>query len=238
MKPLLTIAAVLVLQLTFLWKSTLLPYASILLLACLVMWGREVGFARRRSWGLHTAVFLPVVLISLCMIFGKTTQPMITALAGTFDEYFSGFFFGLVQTTEELSAAGFTSRPTSIKGYAVLMFILCMLAAWKFLCELSVWENMNPEKVIQNRDKPLLESTLGVLLLLAMLSFFVMGLDAYSPNCRSRCSGIQYQNFPLLQLLTFNFSVIYFVTGLYINTLISRLGVIPPWFGKGTVAGD
>lgn len=235
MKLLLTLAAVLAMLLAFLWKSTLLPYATLLLLACLVMWGREVGFARRRSWGLLTAILLPVVLISLCMIFGETTQPMITVLAGAFDEYFSGFFFGITRMTEELSKAGFTNRLISIKGYAVLLFILCTLAAWKALCELSAWENMSLEKVTKNRDKPLLGSTLGVLLLLAMLLFSVMALDAYSPSCRSRCSGIQYRNFPLFQVLTLNFSLIYFFVGLYINTLISRLGVIPTWFGKASV---
>lgn len=227
MKPLLTLAAVLALLFTFLWKSTFLPYAIFLLLACLVIWGREVGFMCRRSWGLYTAVFLPVVLISLCMIFGKISQPMITALASTFDEYFSGFFFGLVQTTEELSTAGFINRLTPIKGYAVLMFILCTLCAWKFLCEVSTFESMDLEKVIASRGQPWAGTFIATLLLLIMFLFLVMGLDLYSPSCRRRCSGIQYRNFISFQMLTFSLSASYFFVSLQIGLIFSRLAKLP-----------
>ena len=227
MMPLLALSAILVMLVAFFLKATLLPYTAFLFLASLVMWGRRVSFVRRRSWGVATLFAGPLALVSLSMVFGETTKPMITALAGTFDECFSGFFFGIVEATEELAARGYAHRVVSVKGYAVLVFILCTLCVWKFLCEITTFENMDLEKVARSRAQPWLGTCLAMLVLVGMLLLFVMELDPYNPSCSRRCSGIQYRNFPFFQMLTFAFSLLYFFVAAFIGLAFGRYASLP-----------
>lgn len=227
MQPLLTTAAVIALLLAFGWEGKLLPYALFLLFACFVMWGAGIPFARRKSWGLGTLLAAPIILISLSMMFGRFTQPMIEALGGTFDSHFAGFFFGIARTTEELAAAGYAERQQSIKGYAVLAFIVSMLSAWKFLCEVATLENMNVDKILLNRAQPLPGVYVPILILLFMFLGSLMGVDVYSPSCTTRCSGIQRGNFPFFQMFTLWLSLTYIFVGFFVAVTVSKLAPLP-----------
>lgn len=227
MKPLLTTTAITALLLSFGWEGKLLPYALFLLFACLAMWGTEIPFARRKSWGMGTLLATPIILISISMMLGRFTEPMIDALGDTFDNHFAGFFFGIARTTEELAAVGYTERQQSIKGYAVLAFIVCMLSAWKFLCEVATLENMNVDKILINRAQTLPGVYVPILILLFMFLGFLMGADVYSPNCTRRCSGIQRGNFPFFQMFALWLSLTYIFVGFFVAVTVSKVAPLP-----------
>lgn len=227
MKALVSITTVALVMLALVWEEKLFPYAILSLLVYSVTWGIDLHAARRKSWGLGALFLAPMVVVSLSMMFGEASEPWITALASTFDRYFSGFFFGIARTTAELAAAGYNERPTPIKGYAVLVFLVCTLAALKFLCEVSTLENMDPVKLMKSREGSFNGVFLGILLLLSMFLLLVMGTDFYSPNCTRRCSNVHRWNFPFFQMLTLGFSFAFFFIGLFIGAVVGRTAPLP-----------
>lgn len=227
MKAMVSITTVAVVILALVWKEKLFPYAILSLLVYSVTRGVDLHAARRKSWGLGVLVLAPMVVVSLSMMFGEVSEPWITALASTFDRYFSGFFFGIASTTERLAAAGYNERLIPIKGYAVLAFLVCTLAALKFLCEVSTLENMDPVKLMKSREESFNGFFIGIILLLSMLLLLVMGTDFYSPGCTRRCSNVHRWNFPFFQMLTLCFSLAFFFIGLFIAAVVGRTAPLP-----------
>ena len=237
MMPLLVLNALMAMLVAFFWRPNLLPYTAFLLLASLVVWGRKASFARRRSWGTGALLAGPIALVSLSMIFNNASEPLISLLAGAFDKCFSDFFGGIARASEELAALGHAHRITSIKGYAVLVFILCSVFAWKFLCETTTFENMDLDKVAMSRGKPWLGTCFAIAMVGGLLLLFIMALDPYNPLCQRRCSGIQRNNFPYFQMLTFAFSILYFFVAAGVGLIFSRFASLPSSFDKTPSAG-
>lgn len=170
--------------------------------------GRELGFL----------LFGSQVLFFIFLCFEGEFNGVVSYMSHIFDSYFSKVFIGIQITSRDLYLDGYIERSRSIKGCVVIAFILALLFSWRYIVACIEYRPTKPRR--QHSSK--WQASMPYLILVPMLIFLILGVDMYSPTCRSRCSGIQYSNFMSMNWLMAMMAGLSALVGMWLSTLFNH----------------
>lgn len=178
-------------------KLGLTGYAVIFIYMLSVIWGARIFSGLNPGRELWWLLLAPPALF-MVFLFTEDAMPRASGfLVNIFDDYFSGVFFGIRQTSEELFSDGYIARARSIKAEMIVAFALVLLFSWRFIVSCLAISTLR-----QGYTEP---AKAGVhaayVILILACTFIATSLDLYSPSCTVRCSGIQRSSLSLAWIL-------------------------------------
>jgi hypothetical protein len=199
-------------------ESRLLGYVIFPILMAGVFYRAKRNTRVFRTRDLMLLLFAPQVIISIALISSRQLANFLEWLSILFDDYFPLFFVGITNMTERLAKDGYVQRVESIKGFALLAFLTTTFFACRYLVAMgTIGDTYKMLSKPVNVDQTWIQRNGGILCVVVGLLWAVMFLDFYAPSCTSRCSRIQYSNFPGVIFLTLLYSITYACIGVLIN---------------------